>query len=93
MQLALIRAYAKRAGFASVTVRDGKTKLTYDPTAQPDGLKLLAVLSEEPNLHLLAAEPAAIEWVDKSRPISDFVKNLPQLVYRLKHCAGSDSAV
>ena len=93
MQLALIRAYSKRAGFSAVTVRNGKTVLTYDPSARPDGMKLLAVLSDEPNMHLLAAEPAAIEWIDKKSSVSDFVKKLPQFVYRLMHCNPSESAV
>ena len=86
MQLALIRAYAKRAGIASVTVREGKVTMTYDTSAHPDGMRLLAVLSSEPNLRLLAGEPPAIEWIDKKRSVSDFVKNLPQLIYRLMHC-------
>jgi transcription-repair coupling factor (superfamily II helicase) len=93
MQLALIRAYASRAGFASVTVRDGKTTLTYDAAAKPDGMRLLAVLSSEPDLRLLANEPAAIVWTDRKRVIRDFVKNLPQLIYRLMHCIDSDSGV
>ena len=93
MQLALIRAYCKRAGFASVTVRDGKTTLTYDASAHPDGLKLLAVLSDEPNMKLLAAEPAAIEWTDKRCGVAEFVKKLPQFVYRLMHCNTAESAV
>ena len=86
MQLALIRAYARRAKFASITVRDGRTTMTYDASAHPDGMRLLAVLSSEPDLHLLANEPPAIEWRDKNRTVSSFVKNLPQLIYRLMHC-------
>ena len=93
MQLALIRAYANRAGFASVTVRNGKTTMTYDPSARPDGMRLLTVLSDEPDLRLSAGEPASIEWIDSKRPISNFVKNLPQLIYRLMHCVEEDSAV
>ena len=93
MQLALIRAYAQRAGFSSVTVRDGKTTLTYDASAHPDGMQLLAVLSSEPNLRLLANEPPAIVWTDKKRGIRDFVKNLPQLIYRLMHCADAELGV
>lgn len=86
MQLALIRAYAKRAKIASVTVREGKTTMTYDASAHPDGMRLLAVLSSDPELHLIASEPPAIEWRSKNRTISGFVKNLPQLFYRLMHC-------
>ncbi len=86
MQLALIRAYAKRAGIASVTVREGKVTMQYDASAHPDGMRLLAVLSSEPNLKLLATEPPAIEWNERKRSIADFVKNLPQLFYRLMHC-------
>ena len=93
MQLALIRAYARRAGFASVTVRDGKTTLVYDPSARPDGMRLLAVLSSEPNLRLIANEPAAVVWADKKLTIRDFVKKLPQLIYRLMHCTDADPAV
>jgi transcription-repair coupling factor (superfamily II helicase) len=93
MQLALIRAYARRAGFSTVTVRDGKVTLVYDASAHPDGIRLLAVLSSEPNLRLLANEPAAIVWTDKKRDIRDFVKNLPQLIYRLMHCADAELGV
>ncbi len=93
MQLALIRAYARRAGFSSVTVRDGKATLTYDASVHPDGLQLLAVLSSEPNLRLLANEPAAIVWTERKRNIRDFVKNLPQLIYRLMHCADAELGV
>lgn len=93
MQLALIRAYARRAGFSSVTVRDGKTTLVYDASAHPDGMRLLAILSSEPNLKLLANEPAAIVWTDKKLGIRDFVKKLPQFVYRLMHCADPDTGV
>jgi transcription-repair coupling factor (superfamily II helicase) len=87
MQLALIRAYASRAGFSSVTVRSGKTTLTYDASAKPDGMRLLSVLSSEPNLRLVASEPAAVEWIDRKQTVAGFVKNLPQLIYRLMHCA------
>ena len=93
MQLALIRAYAQRAGFSSVTVREGKTTLTYDASAHPDGMQLLAVLSSEPNLRLLANEPPAIVWTDRKRDIRDFVKNLPQLIYRLMHCTDAELGV
>ena len=93
MQLALIRAYARRAGFSTVTVRDGKVTLVYDASAHPDGIRLLAVLSSEPNLRLLANEPAAIVWTDKKRDVRDFVKNLPQLIYRLMHCADAELGV
>ena len=93
MQLALIRAYARRAGFSSVSVRDGKTVLTYDSTAHPDGVQLLAILSSEPNLRLLASETAAIVWTDRKLVIRDFVKKLPQLIYRLMHCTDVDPAV
>ncbi len=93
MQLALIRAYASRAGFSSVTVRDGKTTLTYDPSAHPDGMRLLAVLSSEPDLRLQASEPASIVWTDKKAVSRDFVKKLPQLVYRLMHCTEIDLGV
>jgi len=86
MQLALIRAYANRAGFSSVTVRNGKTVLSYDASAKPDGMQLLSVLSSEPNLKLVASEPAAIEWTDKRETVAGFVKKLPQLIYRLMHC-------
>ena len=93
MQLALIRAYARRAGFASVAVREGKTTLTYDPSAKPDGMRLLAVLSSEPSLRLLAGEPVSVVWVDKNSTIRDFVKKLPQLIYRLMHCTDPDLGV
>ena len=93
MQLALIRAYAQRAGFSSVTVREGKTTLTYDASAHPDGMRLLAILSSEPNLRLLANEPAAIVWTDKTRNSRDFVKKLPQLIYRLMHCTEAEPGV
>ena len=93
MQLALIRAYARRAGFASVVVREGKTTLTYDPSAKPDGMRLLAVLSSEPSLRLLAGEPVSVVWVDKNSTIRDFVKKLPQLIYRLMHCTDPDLGV
>ena len=56
-------------------------------------MRLLAVLTDEPDLKLLAREPAAIEWVDKRRSVSDFVKKLPQLFYRLMHCVDTDSAI
>jgi hypothetical protein len=93
MQLALIRAYARRAGFSSVTVRDGKATLVYDASAHPDGMRLLAILSSEPNLRLLAIEPAAVVWTDKKLVIRDFVKKLPQLIYRLMHCTDADAGV
>ena len=93
MQLALIRAYARRAGFSSVTVRDGKATLVYDASAHPDGMRLLAILSSEPNLRLLANEPAAVVWTDKKLVIRDFVKKLPQLIYRLMHCTDADAGV
>ena len=93
MQLALIRAYARRAGFASVTVRDGKATLTYDASAHPDGMQLLAVLSSEPNLKLLATGSASVVWTDKKMNTRDFVIKLPQLIYRLMHCADPDRGV
>ena len=93
MQLALIRAYARRAGFSAVTVRDGRTTLTYDVSAHPDGVQLLSILSSEPNLRLLAAEPAAIVWAERKLVVRDFVKKLPQLIYRLMHCTDVDPAV
>jgi transcription-repair coupling factor (superfamily II helicase) len=93
MQLALIRAYARRAGFSSVTVRDGKTTLVYDASAHPDGMRLLAILSSEPNLRLMASEPAAIVWTERTCKIRDFVKKLPQFIYRLMHCTDGEPGV
>ena len=93
MQLALIRAYARCAGFSAVTVRDGKATLVYDASAHPDGMRLLAILSSEPNLRLLANEPAAVVWTDKKLVIRDFVKKLPQLIYRLMHCTDAEPGV
>ena len=34
-----------------------------------------------------------IVWTDKKRDIRDFVKNLPQLIYRLMHCADAELGV
>ena len=93
MQIALIRAYARRAGFSSVTVRDGKATLVYDASAHPDGMRLLAILSSEPNLRLFANEPAAVVWTERKLGIRDFVKKLPQLVYRLMHCTDPETGV
>ncbi len=93
MQLALIRAYARRAGFSAVTVRDGKVTMTYDTSAHPDGMRLLAVLSEDPDLKLVAAEPAQVVWTNKTCSCRDFVKKLPQFVYRLMHCIDPESGV
>ncbi len=93
MQIALIRAYARRAGFSSVTVRDGKTTLVYDASAHPDGMRLLAIISSEPNLRLLASEPVTVVWTEKKLGIRDFVKKLPQLVYRLMHCTDPETGV
>ena len=93
MQLSLIRAYARSAGFSEVTVRDGRTVLRYDAAARPDGMRLLAVLSEEGDMRLLAGEPPAIEWRDKRANVAEFVKKLPQFLYRLKHCIASEKTV
>ena len=86
MQISLIRAYAGAAGFTDVSVRDGLVRLKYDSSARPDGMRLLAVLSEEGNARLLAGDPVTIEWMDKSSNVAAFLKNLPQFLYRLKHC-------
>ena len=86
MQISLIRAYAGAAGFIDVSVRDGLVRLKYDSSARPDGMRLLAVLSEEGNARLLAGDPVTIEWMDKSSNVAAFLKNLPQFLYRLKHC-------
>ena len=93
MQLALIRAYARRAGFSTVTVRDGKATLVYDASAHPDGMRLLAILSSEPNLRLLANEPAAVVWADRKLTVRGFVEKLPPLIYRLMHCSDAESDV
>ena len=86
MQLSLIRAYARAAGFSEVTVRDGSVKLKYDPSARPDGMQLLAILSAEGDAHLIGGDPAGIDWRRKKANVADFVKILPQFLYRLKHC-------
>jgi hypothetical protein len=74
-------------------VRDGKATLVYDASAHPDGMRLLAILSSEPNLRLLANEPAAVVWTERKLGIRDFVKKLPQLVYRLMHCTDPETGV
>ena len=93
MQLSLIRAYARAAGFSDVTVRDGATTLRYDPAVRPDGLRLLAILSEESGARLRAGEPVVIEWRSKSANVAAYVKNLPQFLYRLKHCITDEKQV
>lgn len=86
MQLSLIRAYARTAGFSDVIVRDGGVKLRYDAHAQPDGMRLLAVLSEEPGARLVGGETTTIEWKQRGANVAQYVKILPQFLYRLMHC-------
>ena len=90
MQLALIRAYARSAGFSDVLVRPGLVTLKYDPSAQPDGMRLLAVLSEEPDARLVGGA-ASIEWRQKGANVAETVKNLPQFLYRLMHCVPAEN--
>ena len=93
MQLSLIRAYARAAGFLQVTVRENLVTLQYDPSAQPDGMRLLAVLSEEGDARLLAGEPVSIAWRRKGTNVTEFVKLLPQFLYRLKHCINAAASL
>ena len=86
MQLSLIRANARAAGFSEVAITDGGVKLTYDASAQPDGMRLLAVLSEEPDAKLSGGDRTVITWRRKRANTAEYVKNLPQFLYRLKHC-------
>ncbi len=93
MQLALIRAYAARARIVSVAAHHGRLTLKYDVSAAPDGARLLAVLQDEPDAHLLATEPPAIEIYGKTADLAKIVTNLPQFLYRLAHCNTEESAV
>lgn len=93
MQLSLIRAYARAAGFSDVSIKDGVVKLKYDASARPDGMRLLAILSEEGGARLLGGEPVTVELRRKKANVSDFVKELPQFLYRLKHCITRETAV
>ena len=86
MQLSLIRAGARAAGFSDVSIRDGAVTLQYDASAKPDGMRLLAILSEEADARLLAGSPAKIVWRRKKANVTELVKILPQFLYRLKHC-------
>ncbi len=93
MQLSLIRAYARAAGFSEVRVRDGGATLKYDASARPDGMRLLAVLSEESGARLLSGESTSVEWRQKGANVEEIVKILPQFLYRLKHCILNENAL
>lgn len=93
MQLSLIKALAQKAQLSSVTVRDGRACLQFDATASPDGAALLALLVEQPDAHLIAAEPMKIEILNKRALVADFVINLPQFLNRLSHCNFAQDSV
>ena len=93
MRLSLIKHLAARAGFQSVTVKPGKATLKYDPSARPDGGRLLLALSGEQGARLLAGDPAAVEVAVKGRSADDFVKKLPQFLSILADCNRSDERV
>ena len=93
MQLSLIRAYARAAGFSEVRVRDGGATLKYDASARPDGMRLLAVLSEESGARLRSGESTSVEWRQKGANVEEIVKILPQFLYRLKHCILNENAL
>lgn len=93
MQLSLIRAYARAAGFSEVRVRETGVTLTYDGSAKPDGMRLLAILSEEPDAKLIAGDQTKIVWVRKRANVTEYVKILPQFLYRLKHCISPGNAL
>ena len=84
--MSLIRAYGRTAGFKEIIVRDQTVKLKYDLSAKPDGMQLLAVLSSEANIRLVAGEAATIVWKPAASNVEEIVKKLPQFLYRLMHC-------
>jgi transcription-repair coupling factor (superfamily II helicase) len=86
MRLSLIRAYAHDAGLLDVTVKNGTVRLKYDESARPDGLQLLSVLSSEAGARLIGSGAPVIEWRPKAENVNEIVRNLPQFLYRLKHC-------
>lgn len=86
MRLSLIRAYAHDAGLLDVTVKNGTVRLKYDESARPDGLQLLSVLSSEDGARLIGSGAPVIEWRPKAENVNEIVRNLPQFLYRLKHC-------
>ena len=56
-------------------------------------MRLLAVLSEEGDARLLAGEPVSIAWRRKGTNVTEFVKLLPQFLYRLKHCINAAASL
>lgn len=86
MRLSLIKHLGARAGFQSVTVKPGKTLLKYDPSARPDGGRLLLALSNEPGARLLAGDPVSIEIASKGCSADGFLNKLPQFLSILADC-------
>lgn len=93
MELALVRAYASRAGLTSVGVKNNVLYLQYDASAQPDGLRLIAALSEYPDLRLNASDPPRIEWSLKRTTVQAVFKKLPQFLHTLMHCVSPQDAL
>lgn len=93
MELALIRAYAARAGLSSVTWSKGRIRMQYAEGVQPDGMRLLVCLSEQSGVRLLATEPPCIEWDWKNGDTDEIFKKLPQFLHTLMHCVSEEDAI
>ena len=93
MELALIRAYARRAGLESVTWSKGCVRMQYAAGVQPDGMRLIACLMQEKDVRLLAKEPPCIEWKWKKEETHTIFKKLPQFLHTLMHCVSEEDGV
>ncbi|MDO4493417.1 MAG: transcription-repair coupling factor [Clostridia bacterium] len=84
--LAVIKAYAKRARLASVSVKDGAAELKFAPEAQVDGGKLILTVAEMQGARLIATDPPGVRLERVRATAETLASELPQFLYKIAHC-------
>ena len=84
--LALIKAYAARAGLTQISVREGEALLSFLPDAPLDGGRLILAVADFRGAQLLATNPPAIRIRQKDASAAALADNLPQFIYTILHC-------
>ncbi len=93
MRLSLIKTLGARAGLSMVRIQSGLVQMKYDPSAKPDGGRLLLLLGNTQGAKLVSGDPPQVHLRIKDRTAADFVKKLPQFLTGLSRCKALEDRV
>ena len=93
MRLSLIKALGARAGLCAVRIQSGLAQLKFDPSASPDGGRLLLWLGGIQGARLVSGETPQVQIRIKDWTAAEFVKKMPQFLTGLIRCKGPEDRV